>query len=141
MKSVVGGLRCGTGALKMTWQGLADFFPEDEDAEGFLNTAQGNVKRVAFFGFAQDAFQADLVQVQFIQEGGLMGLVDLVGGGGQGPAQMLGVTGERGDGEPVLGGQGAQGLPGLQSAALACLTGFEFCKLQALDYQASHLSP
>ena len=45
-----------------------------------------------------------------------MGLVGLVGGGGQGPAQMFGVPGERGDGDPVLGGQGAQGLPGLQSA-------------------------
>jgi hypothetical protein len=116
MKSVLEGLRCGTGALKMTWPGLADFFPEGEDAEGFLNTAQGNVKGVAFFGFAKDAVQVDLVQVQFIQEGGLMGLAGLVGGGGQGPAQMFGVPGERGDGEPVLGGQGAQGLPGLQSA-------------------------
>ena len=71
---------------------------------------------VAFFGLVEDAFQAELEEVQFIQERGLMALMGLIRGVVQGPAQMLGVAGQRRDGKPVLGGQGTQGLSGHQGA-------------------------
>jgi hypothetical protein len=132
---------------------LADFFPEGEDAEGFLDTAQGDVERVVLLGLMKDAFQAEFKEIQFIQARGLMGLVDLVSGGGQGPAQMFGVAGERADGEAVLGGQGAQGLPGLQSAVdlreggvsadgTAFIQGFPFSVLKSSKFkvQSSKLS-
>jgi hypothetical protein len=95
---------------------LADSFPEGEDAEGFLDTAQGNVEGMMVLGLVKDAFQAGLKEVQFIQERGLMALPGLVGDVGQGPAQMFGMAGEGRDGKPVPGGQGTQGLSGDQGA-------------------------
>jgi len=95
---------------------LADFFPEGEDAEAFLDTAQGNVEGVVFLRLVKDAFQAEFEEVQFIQESDLMVLMGLILGVVQGPAQMPGVAGERRDGKPVLGGQGTQGPSGDQGA-------------------------
>jgi hypothetical protein len=115
MKSLMSGLPCGTQALKITWRGLADFFPEGEDAEGFLDTAQGDVEGVVVLGFVKDAFQAGFEEIQFIQEGGVMFMAGLIGGGSQGPLKMFGVAGERRDRYPVLGGQGTQGQAGLGS--------------------------
>lgn len=71
---------------------------------------------VVFLGLMKDVFQAVFVKIQFIQAGGLLVLVGLGGGVGQGPAQMLGMAGESRDGEPVSGRQGTQGYPGLESA-------------------------
>jgi len=104
-KSAVGRGRCGTAPLKPTFPGSADFFPEGEDAEALLNTAQGNVEGVEFFGLSKDSVQTDIKQVQFIQERGLMGLLNLVGGVGKGLAKMFGVSGQGREGKPVLGGQ------------------------------------
>jgi len=115
IKSDVCGLGCGTGALKITWLGLADSFAEGEDAEGFLDTAQGDVEGVAVFGLAEDAFQSELEEVQLIQERGLMVLPGFVRSHGHSAAQVFGVAGERREGKPVLGGHGTQGRPGLQS--------------------------
>jgi len=95
---------------------LADFFPKGKDAEGFLDTAQGNVEGVVFLGPVKDLFQAVFKEVQFIQERGVMVLLGFVDGIGQGPAQMFGVAGEGRDGKPVPGGQGTQGLSGDQGA-------------------------
>jgi len=114
-KSDVSDFGCGTGALKIAWLGLADFFAEGEDAEGFLDTAQGDVEGAAVLGILKNAFQAELEEVQFIQECGLMVLLGFVHSDGQGAAQMFGVAGESRDGKPVLGGEGTQGRPGLQS--------------------------
>jgi hypothetical protein len=95
---------------------LADSFPEGEDAEGFLDTAQGDVEGMMVLSLVKDAFQAGLKEVQFIQERGLMALPGLVCDVGQGPAQMFGVAGEGRDGKAVPGGQGTQGLSGDQGA-------------------------
>jgi hypothetical protein len=103
------------GDMKRTLLGLADSFAEGEDAEGFLDTAQGDVEGVAVLGIVKDAFQAELEEVQLIQERGLMVLPGFVRSNGQGAAEVFGVTGERREGKPVLGGHGTQGLPGLQS--------------------------
>ncbi len=67
-KSDEAGLTCGTGTLKITWGVLAEFFPEGEDADGFLDTTQGDMERVALLGLVKDAFQAVLEEVQFLQE-------------------------------------------------------------------------
>ena len=64
---------------------------------------------VEVFGLAEDAIEADLLEVQFVQEGGLVGLMFPVVMGGQGLAEMLEVAGEGRGGQIVLGGQGAQG--------------------------------
>jgi hypothetical protein len=95
---------------------LADFFPEGEDAEAFLDTAQGNVEGVVFLGLVKDAFQAEFEEVQFIQERGLMFLMGRIRGVVQGPAQMPGMAGQRRNGKPVLAGQGTQGPSGHQGA-------------------------
>jgi hypothetical protein len=58
---------------------LADSFTEGEDAKGFLDTAQGDVEGMMVLGLVKDAFKAELKEVQFIQEGGLMALQGLVG--------------------------------------------------------------
>jgi hypothetical protein len=95
---------------------LADFFPEGEDAEGFLDTAERDVEGAVFLGLVKDAFQAVFIKVQFIQEGGVMVLAGLVGRGGQGLPQMFGMAGEGRDGNPVSGRQGTEGLSGLEGA-------------------------
>jgi len=95
---------------------LADFFPEGEDAEGFLDTAQGDVEGVVFLGLVKDAFEAVFKEVQFIQEGGVPVLAGLAGRGGQGLPQMFGMAGEGRDGKPVSGGQGTEGFSGLEGA-------------------------
>jgi hypothetical protein len=91
---------------------LTEFFPEGEDAEGFLDTAQGDMERVALLGLVKDAFQAVLEEVKFLQELVVPELPVLVRDNGQGPAHMFSVAGEGGDGKAVLGGEGTQGRPG-----------------------------
>jgi hypothetical protein len=44
------------GDLEFTGGGVAESFPEGEDAEGFLDTAQGDMEGVALFGLVKDAF-------------------------------------------------------------------------------------
>jgi hypothetical protein len=95
---------------------LADFFPEGEDAEAFLDTAEGNVEGVVFLGLVKDAFQAKFEEVQFIQERGLMSVLGLIRGVVQVLAQVPGVAGQRRDGKAVLGGQGTQGPSGYQGS-------------------------
>jgi hypothetical protein len=94
---------------------LTEFFAEGEDTEGFLDATQGDVEGVAVFGLVKDALQAELEEVQLIQERGLMVLLGFVRSDGQGAAQVFSVAGKRREGKPVLSGHGTQGLPGLQS--------------------------
>ena len=63
--------------MKPVHQGVAEFLPEREDAEGFLQTPQGDVEGTVLFGLAEEAVQADLQEFQFIQQGGDVGLVGL----------------------------------------------------------------
>jgi len=72
--------------------GFTEPFPEGEDAEGFLDTAQGDVEGVAVLGFMKNVFQAVLEEVQLIQEDVVMALLGLAGAVGQGAAQMFGVA-------------------------------------------------
>jgi len=102
--------------LKISGRGFSDSFPKGKDAEAFLDTSQGDVEGVAFLGLMKDAFQAEIEEVQFIQERVLVGPAVVVIDGSQGAAQMLAVAGERGNGEFVLGGQGTQRPPGHQAA-------------------------
>jgi hypothetical protein len=105
-----GGRGCGTGASELTEGGAADAFPEGEDAEGFLDTAEGDVEGMVFLGLVKDVFEAVLEEVQFIEELVVMALTVLIGGVFQGAAEMLEVAGEGGDGEGVAGGEGTEGL-------------------------------
>ena len=102
---------------------MADFFPEGEDAEAFLDTAQGNVEGVVFLGLVKDAFQAEFEEVQFIQERGLMAVLGLIRVVVQGLAQVLGVAGERRDGKPDLGGQGTQDPPAIRALSISLRAG------------------
>jgi hypothetical protein len=80
-----------------------------EEAEGLADAAQGDVKGAVIKGGIEEAVQADFQEGQFIQEGGLVGLVfqallevALAG-------EMFDVAAESGGAEAELGGQGAIG--------------------------------
>ena len=95
---------------------MADFFAEGEDADGFLDTAQGDVEGgVVVLGLVKDAFQAELEEVQLFQERGMKVLLVGVRRDGQGAAQVFGVAGERGEGKLVMICHGTQGRPREQS--------------------------
>jgi hypothetical protein len=88
---------------------VAEFLPESEDAEGFLETAEGDVEGTGLFGLAEEAVQADLQEGQFFQEGGGLGLVGLALLEHQLMAEMFGMATEGRDTEAMGGGQGAEG--------------------------------
>jgi hypothetical protein len=88
---------------------VADFIPEREDAEGFLETPEGDVKGTRFFRLAEEAVQADLQEFQFFQEGGDLGLVGLALLNHQLMAEMPGMATEGRGTEAMGGGQGAEG--------------------------------
>ncbi len=98
-------------ALRAAALGEAEFLPEDEEAEGFLNAAQGDVEGVEIFGLAEEAVQAGLQEIQPIKELGDLMLPDLAVLGGQGLFKMLEVAGEGGGRQAKLPGQGAEGQP------------------------------
>ncbi len=102
-------LRCGTGALRAASLGEADFLPEEEEAEGLLNAAQGDMEGVDIFSLAEEAVQAGLQDIQPIQEMGDLLLPDLAVLVGQGPVEMLEMAGKGRGREAELSGQGAQG--------------------------------
>jgi len=81
------------------------------EAEGLPDAAQGDVKGAEIKGVIEEAVQAGIQEVEFIQEGGLAGgvlpallKVKLEG-------EMLGVAAEGGGAEAELPGQGAVGEP------------------------------
>jgi len=88
---------------------MADFLPEREDADGFLQTPEGDVEGTGLFGLAEEAVQADLQEFQFFQEGGDVGLVGLALLDHQLMAEMPGMTTEGRGTEAMGGGQGAEG--------------------------------
>lgn len=88
---------------------MADFLPESEDADGFLETPEGDVEGMGHFGLAEEAVQADLQEFQFFQEGGGLGLVGLALLEHQLMADMPGMAEEGGSAEAMSGGQGAVG--------------------------------
>jgi hypothetical protein len=80
-----------------------------EEAEGLADAAQGDIKGVMIEGGIEKTVQAGIQEVQFIQEGGLVGLVvealleiTLAG-------EMFDVAAEGGGAEAELGSQGAVG--------------------------------
>jgi hypothetical protein len=82
-----------------------------EEAEGLTDAAQGDVEGIVIKGGIEKAVKADIQEGQFIQEGGLVGLVveallevTLAG-------EVFDVTAEGGGAEAELGGQGAVGHP------------------------------
>jgi hypothetical protein len=95
---------------------VANLFPEGQEPDGLLDAAEGDVEGVEVFGLAEEAVQAGLLEVQLVQEGGLAGLMGFVGGGLQGPAEMLEVAGEGRRGQAEIGGQSATGLAGHEPA-------------------------
>ena len=54
---------------------MANLFLEGQEADGLLDAAEGDVEGVEIFGLAEEAIEADLQEVQLVQEGGLMGLM------------------------------------------------------------------
>jgi len=90
-------------------EGVANSFLEGQEADGLLDATEGDVQGVEVFGLTEEAIEADFLEVQFVQDGGLMGLMFPVVMGGQGLAEMLEVAGEGRGGQAVLGGQGTQG--------------------------------
>jgi hypothetical protein len=97
-------------------KGVANPFPEAQEPDGFLEAAEGDVKGVEVFGLAEEAVQTGLEEVHLVQEGGLAGLMGFVGGGLQGPEEMLEVAGEGRGGQAEIGGQDATGLAGHEPA-------------------------
>jgi hypothetical protein len=95
---------------------MANLFLEGQEPDDLLNAAEGDVEGVEVFGLAEEAVQAGLLEVQFVQEGGLVGLVGFVGGICQGLAEMLEVAGEGRRGQAEIGGQDATGLAGHEPA-------------------------
>jgi hypothetical protein len=88
---------------------VADFLPEREDAEGFLETPEGDVEGMGLFGLAEEAVQADLQEFQFFQKSGDLGLVGLALLDHQLMAEMAGMATEGRGAEAMGGGQGAEG--------------------------------
>ena len=88
---------------------MANSFLEGQEADGLLDATEGDVEGVEVFGLTEEAIEADFLEVQFVQDGGLMGLMFPVVMGCQGLAEMFEVAGEGRGGQAVLGGQGAQG--------------------------------
>jgi hypothetical protein len=81
------------------------------EAEGLPDAAQGDMKGTEFKGGIEEAVEADIQELQFVQEGGLAGrgllkllMVKLSG-------QMPGVAAEGGGAKAELSGQEAVGLP------------------------------
>jgi hypothetical protein len=118
-------------------EGVANLLLEGQEADGLLDAAEGDVKGVEVFGLPEEAVEAGLQEFEFVQEGGLMGLMLLVVASGQGVTEMLEVAGEGRGGQTVLGGQGAQGeavheglvdLPqgGVVADGTAVIHGFSF---------------
>ena len=88
---------------------MADFLPEKEKPDGLLKAAEGDVEGVEVFGLAEKSVQADFQEVQFVQEGGGVGLVGMARLVGQLAAEMPGVAAEGRRAEVLVGGQGAEG--------------------------------
>ena len=86
---------------------MANPFLEGQEADGLLDAAERDVEGVEVFGLPVEATEADLQEVDLVQEGGLMGLMVVVVAGGQGLAEMLEVAGKGRGRHAVLGGQGA----------------------------------
>jgi hypothetical protein len=84
---------------------------QGEEAEGLADAAQGDVKGMVIKGGIEEAVQAGIQEGQFIQEGGLVGLVfqallEIALAG-----EMFDVAAEGGGAEAELPGQGAVGHP------------------------------
>ena len=56
---------------------MADLLPEKKEPDGLLKAAEGDVEGVEVFGLAEEAVQPDFQEVQFVQEGGGVGLVGM----------------------------------------------------------------
>jgi hypothetical protein len=82
-----------------------------EEAEGLADAAQGDVKGVVIKGGIEEAVQAGFEEGQFIQEGGLVGLVFEALLKAALAGEMFDVTAEGGGAEAELPGQGAVGHP------------------------------
>jgi AraC-like DNA-binding protein len=72
---------------------MAEAGAQGDDLQGFLEAAQGDMERVVLFGFAEETVQADLQEVQVVQEGVELGLLVALALVGQGPAEMFGMAG------------------------------------------------
>ena len=88
---------------------MADLLPEKKEPDGLLKAAEGDVEGVEVFGLAEEAVQPDFQEVQFVQEGGGVGLVGMALLVGQLAAEMPGVAAEGRRAEVLVGGQGAEG--------------------------------
>ena len=88
---------------------MADFLPEEKEPDGLLKAAEGDVEGVEVFGLAEEAVQPDFQEVQFVQEGGGVGLVGMALLVDQLAAEMSGVAAEGRRAEVIVGGQGAEG--------------------------------
>jgi ABC-type sugar transport system ATPase subunit len=95
---------------------VANLFLEGQEPDDLLNTPEGDVEGVDIFGLSEEAIKADLLEVQLVQEGGLVGLIGLVGADGQGLAEMLEVAGESRGRQAEISGQDATGLAGHEPA-------------------------
>jgi hypothetical protein len=85
-------------------QGVADFLPEREKAEGFLKTPQGDAEGTGLFGLTEDAVQADLQEFQLFQELGDFGLFGAALLDDQLVAEMSGMAAE-GRNTEAMGGR------------------------------------
>ena len=101
--------RRGHGSRGRTVKGVADSFPEGQEADGLLNAAQGDVEGVETFGLAEEAVQTGLQEFQLLQEGGGAGVLGVAAPGREGAAEMLQVAGESRSRQAIVVGQGAEG--------------------------------
>jgi hypothetical protein len=102
---------CGTAPSGMGPRVQAGAFQQGEEAEGLADAAQGDVKGMVIKGGIEEAVQTDFQEGQFIQEGGLAGLVVEVLLEVALAGEMLDVAAEGGGAEAELRGQGAVGHP------------------------------
>jgi hypothetical protein len=99
----------GQAALRAGLEDMAEAGAQGDDLQGFLDAAQRNMERVVVFGLVKETVQANLEEVQVVQEGLELGLLVALALVGQGPAEMFGMAGEGRRGEPIEGRQGAEG--------------------------------
>lgn len=77
------------------------------EAQGLADAAQGDMEGALIKGGIEEAVQADIEEGQFVQEGGLLGLVLAAALGLEVAGEMLGVAAKGRGGQVELGGQGA----------------------------------
>lgn len=98
-------------ALGPVAQAVAEAFLEGDQAQGLADGAQGDEQGVLLGGGVKEAVQAEVEDIQALQEGGKIGLVLAAALQVESAGEMFGVAAQGRDAEAVFFGQGAVGHP------------------------------